>query len=115
MIRMKNESKNDFVTIIKAQMEQLATDIASLKEKVKPIAPDNAIGRLSRMEAINEKSMSEANLLKAETRVRKLEQALLRLEKDDFGECVECGSDIPLKRLKILPETTVCIECMKDS
>jgi hypothetical protein len=30
-------------------------------------------------------------------------------EKEKF--CVNCGNAIPLKRLKILPKTTTCVNC----
>ena len=58
------------------QIESTREDIASLEESVRPIAPDNAIGRLSRMEAIGAKSINEASLRKAKIRLEKLKGVL---------------------------------------
>lgn len=86
-------------------------EIKRLEEITKPISPDNAIGRLSRMEAIGEKSVNDAALRNAKLRVTKLGQALKRIEDGEYGECLECGDDISTKRLATIPEATLCIKC----
>lgn len=100
---------------LKAAIEQAITsceaDIASLEQKVEPIAPDSSIGRLSRMEAIEERSVFEANLRQAEERLEKLQRAQSRLGDDDFGYCEVCGCEIPIKRLLLIPETRRCVNC----
>ncbi len=40
-----------------------------------------------------------------------IESALSRIEDDSYGFCEECGEKIADGRLKILPFTTVCVEC----
>ena len=57
-----------------ATLEQLNGEIETLKTLVQPVAPDRAIGRLSRLEAMNEKSMNEAALRSAERRRARLGQ-----------------------------------------
>jgi len=97
--------------IIEKALVETQEDIDSLKEKTKPIPPDVAIGRLSRMEAINEKSMLEANCRTAENRLVGLKRALLRVDCDDFGCCEECGNEIPVQRILLMPETQFCVNC----
>ena len=46
--------------------------------------------------------------------LRKIRDALERLEDGTFGICEECGEEIPLKRLMARPVTTLCIECKKE-
>lgn len=46
--------------------------------------------------------------------IRKITDALERLEDGTFGICEECGEEIPLKRLMARPVTTLCIECKKE-
>lgn len=41
----------------------------------------------------------------------KIEEALQRIEDDEYGECDSCGELIGLKRLEARPVTTLCIEC----
>jgi DnaK suppressor protein len=85
--------------------------IKSLKETSKPVAPDNAIGRLTRMEAINSKSISEASLNSAKSKLVKLEIALKKIDDPDFGVCVNCENPIPHGRVMLMPESTLCVPC----
>ncbi|WP_018123422.1 RNA polymerase-binding protein DksA [Desulfovibrio oxyclinae] len=43
--------------------------------------------------------------------IKKIQQALQRIDDGDFGLCQECGDDISVPRLKARPMTTLCIEC----
>ncbi len=90
---------------------QLEKDIEELKEMVKPIAPENAIGRISRMDAINNKSINEAALRKAETKLHAMKEALKQIENSDFGLCKRCGNTIPIGRLMLRPQTKACVSC----
>lgn len=108
---MKNEQREKFRRHITGTIQSLKKDIISYKELTRPIAPDNAIGRISRMEAINSKGINEEALRKAENTMKKLEQALKVIDDDDFGICIECDEPIPFARLMILPETSLCVVC----
>lgn len=97
--------------ILRASIETTKNDLKKLEELTKPIAPDNAIGRLSRMEAINEKSVNERAVANAENKVQRLEEALHRLEKGEYGECLSCEEPISKARLKVMPESAICLKC----
>jgi len=43
--------------------------------------------------------------------IKKITQALQRIEDGEFGVCVECGDEIGIARLKARPMTTLCINC----
>lgn len=43
--------------------------------------------------------------------VKKIKEALQRIEDGQFGVCDECGEDIGFARLKARPMTTMCIKC----
>ncbi len=43
--------------------------------------------------------------------IRKIDEALKRIEDGTFGVCAECGEDIGIARLKARPVTTLCINC----
>ncbi|MGE4505367.1 MAG: RNA polymerase-binding protein DksA [Desulfovibrionaceae bacterium] len=43
--------------------------------------------------------------------VRKIQQAIQRIDDGEFGICSECGDDISIPRLKARPMTTLCIAC----
>ena len=96
---------------IKDEIEQLSIEISELEENVRPIAPENAIGRISRMDAINNKSVNEAALHKAKMRLNALENALSSIKDEDFGTCVRCGDQIPMGRLLLRPQSRSCVKC----
>ena len=93
------------------EIAQTEKQIASYKENTKPIAPDNAIGRISRMDAIVNKSVLKASLNQAEIRLNKLKYVLSKIESPDFGICIKCGETIPVNRILIMPESLHCVNC----
>ena len=46
-----------------------------------------------------------------QARLKGIENALQRMESDDFGYCYECGENISKKRLMAVPLTSMCINC----
>ena len=40
-----------------------------------------------------------------------IDDAMVRIERGDYGWCEECGEEIPLARLEVLPSATRCITC----
>jgi DnaK suppressor protein len=46
--------------------------------------------------------------------LRKVEEALRRIETGEYGICISCEKEIPAARLKILPFTLHCIECQQE-
>ncbi len=46
--------------------------------------------------------------------LKKVEEALRRIEDGTFGECTECGEDIELRRLEARPTATLCVGCKED-
>lgn len=43
--------------------------------------------------------------------IKKIDDALARLENGEFGLCDECGCEISVERLKARPVANLCIEC----
>lgn len=99
---------------IEEKLVGLDSHIKSLRETTRPVEPDNAIGRLTRMDAINAKGVSEASLRSAEEEAARLKVALKRIETDGYGICSECGEDIPVGRLMAMPASTLCVSCAED-
>ncbi|MCF7823578.1 MAG: conjugal transfer protein TraR [Candidatus Marinimicrobia bacterium] len=108
---MKNEDKLLIKARILSEIDSAHAQIIDLDELTQPIAPDDAIGRISRMEAINNKSVNEHLLDKTRLRLKKLERALTLLGKTDYGNCTSCKKPIPIGRLMMLPESKKCVNC----
>jgi DnaK suppressor protein len=43
--------------------------------------------------------------------IKEIDAALARLDDDTYGICEECNEEIPYKRLKVRPMTTLCVQC----
>jgi len=100
---------------ITQQIETLQQDIANLESLVIPIAPDVAIGRLSRMEAIAEQGVNQTKLHQSRHKLASLRQALQRLDSPEFGICEICDKPIPLARLALMQDTRTCVACLEKS
>jgi RNA polymerase-binding transcription factor len=87
--------------------------IIQYQEMTKPVAPDVAIGRISRMDAINNKSVMEASLRQAEEKLKSLNRVLAKIGSKDFGICLRCRQPIPLGRILIRPESLYCVNCAR--
>ena len=92
----------------KADLEER---IQEYRELTKPIPPSEAIGRVSRMDAINNRSVNEAALRQLETELEGLIKAMDRMRDEKYGKCLRCGEDIPTGRLMLMPGATRCVRC----
>lgn len=85
--------------------------ITEYKELTQPIEPDCAIGRVSRMDAINNKSVTESALRSAEQKLKSLERVLSLYGTPEFGRCIHCKALIPIGRILFRPESLTCVNC----
>ena len=102
-----DEIVNRFVSEIKKTQEK----ISRYEAMTQPVAPDNAIGRVSRMDAINNKGVMEAALRKARERLEGLNRHYEKLNTPEFGLCLRCKSEIPLQRIFMAPQSSFCVNC----
>ena len=111
MSNWSNEEIAQFKKKVLQKLTQLDERIIEYRELTKPIPPENAIGRVSRMDAINNRSVNQAALLQAEKQRKNLLRALDRLKEDRFGLCHQCGVRIPMGRILLMPGATNCVRC----
>ena len=92
----------------------LQNEITALEEKTKPIAPDCSLGRLTRQEMIQEQQVNEHALHEAKIRLNKLTYASTKVNKEDYGICMECEESILFERLMLVPESSHCVSCKQE-
>ncbi len=81
-------------------------------DSAKPVELDQCvIGRLSRMDALQQQAMSLEQNRRRKEQIRCINAALNRIENDDYGWCQDCGEEINQKRLEIDPAAAYCIRC----
>jgi len=80
----------------------------------KPVSLDQPIGRLSRMDALQQQSMSQASQRVAAQRLEQVKAALHRINSGGYGFCVGCEDEIEFARLQAQPEAPFCIDCQGE-
>jgi DnaK suppressor protein len=108
---MTEEEKLQLREKMEAKLNELETSIEELKEASKPQGLDNAVGRLSRMDYINNKAISESQIIKAESELNGLNRWLSLYDIAKFGKCSRCGNEININRLLLMPSSSRCIKC----
>ena len=108
---MNAEEKEILKNKIHEEIAKIEKAIVPLLDATKPISPENSIGRVSRMDAINNKGVAEAALRSAKTKLSKLQIALTKIDNVDFGNCSMCKRPIQSARLMYMPESTKCVRC----
>ena len=108
---MTEDERNEMKQLISSGIEVLKNNIAEMADSARPVSPDNAIGRLSRLEAMSSRKISEATLASLKSKLSRLEYLSTKIDDPDFGQCSMCGLQIPVKRLMAIPETTRCVQC----
>ena len=103
---------SDHVTISLSQLEQ---EIEHLEVLTQPISPDRSIGRLTRLDALNELAVNEKALASARTRRIGLQVTLSQLRSPEFGCCIHCGEPIPFARLMTVPQSKLCVSCAEQA
>ena len=82
------------------------------KDSRAPVELDQqSVGRLSRIDAMQQQSMDLAREERRRQRLAVLGAALRRVDEDEYGYCLACGEDILPERLEIDPAVTLCVSC----
>ena len=110
-----NHPELDIQAIIR-QLEDtravLIDDSLQSKESRATVMLDQqSVGRLSRMDALQGQAMAQAGEDRRQLLLRRIEAALARIGREEFGDCVECGEWISAKRLQWDPTVLKCIDC----
>ena len=108
---MEKDQIKEIEQLITIEIKKTKEQIAEYKEMSKQIEPDCAIGRVSRMDAINNKSITEAALRTSEEKLKSLNYVLTKINDTDFGNCARCGDPIPIKRIILRPQSVFCVHC----
>ena len=94
--------------------KELQEIAAASRESRRPVELDQSrVGRLSRMDALQDQAMALETERRREIELRRIDAALDRVKSGDYGYCLTCGEEIGAKRLELDPATPVCIDCAR--
>ena len=93
------------------ELEDLSELSADSRDPVE--LAQQSVGRLSRMDAMQQQAMSKATEQKRRLDLMRIEAAERRLRDGDYGYCEECDEEIPDGRLAIDPMAENCVGCAR--
>ena len=106
------------IEALKAALEGLRDELEGLlagtREAVRPVSLDEPIGRLTRMDAMQQQSMTAANRTAYDIRLQQVVQALTAMEQGRYGLCRRCEDPISVRRLEARPESPYCLGCQEE-
>jgi DnaK suppressor protein len=108
------EQLEELRAILVATKDENDRHLAASAEDARPVDLDLSIGRLSRMDALQQQHMAMARVRRVEEQQDQIRAALRRIEDGTFGECLRCGEPIAFARLRVRPEATLCKECQAE-
>jgi DnaK suppressor protein len=106
----------EILLALKAELELALEDANSSAATV--VLDQNSVGRLSRMDAMQQQNMAMANQRSLSIRLTKTQKALAAIQSGDsgsnYGYCEECGDKISQGRLEFYPESDLCLSCQSS-
>lgn len=112
MSELTNEQLKMFKNTLIENRKVLITAIEGENESSKTVELDQSkVGRLSRMDAMQNQAMTQETKLRHEEGLRKIISALSRIESGDYGYCLSCDNAISTARLEVDPAASLCIDC----
>lgn len=101
---------------LERRLAELETLDAETSDSRKPVELDqSSVGRLSRMDALQQQAMALATERRRQLERRKIRAAIQRIDDDCYGDCVRCDEEIEPERLAMDPTITLCAACMAGS
>lgn len=102
----------DFFMLLEERKSAVEDQLRKIESSTEPVVLDQqSVGRVSRVDAIQQQQMAVANKAQATQQLQRIESALRRIEEGLFGYCLDCGESITEPRLQVQPEATLCLGC----
>ncbi|WP_170449635.1 TraR/DksA family transcriptional regulator [Ruegeria arenilitoris] len=109
---MNRSELREFEILILSRLEELERSSLAGQDAQSVVELDQqAVGRLSRMDALQNQAMAKAQQTRRDLEARRLRAALDRMAEGEFGYCEDCGDDIPRRRLDLDPAASKCVSC----
>lgn len=110
---MRKDTIKKFKKIFEAQKQSIASNGGVIREEFS-VNADDRFDEIDQATTDIEQSMRMRLCNREVLYLKKINEALKRIEEGTFGECEECGEDIEVKRLEARPTATLCVACKED-
>jgi len=108
---MTKERLEHFCAVLSKLQQEIREGLQSNTQETAIVELDTAIGRLSRMDAMQNQQMALELKRRQEARLQRVERALKNVDQGKFGVCGKCKKSIDEARLEVQPDAVMCIRC----
>ena len=108
---MNPERLSHFRDRLLALEKEIQATLEASKEASGVVELDTAIGRLSRMDAMQNQQMALELRRRQEQQLQRIANALKRMDQNRYGLCGRCKQPIAEERLEIAPDVVMCVKC----
>jgi DnaK suppressor protein len=105
------ERTEDPGDVLREREQTVLAQLRANADSARPPSLDEEIGRLTRMDALQQQQMALHARRRLETQLSQVRGALARVDAGTFGKCALCGHDVSAARLALVPETPFCVGC----
>jgi DnaK suppressor protein len=99
--------------LLEYRLRDLRSDIRSAESARRGAALGGVIDRKEQAERAQIGALAEAEEQRDWGELARVERALSRLDHGGYGDCLECGEPIPIKRLLAQPAAELCVACQQ--
>jgi DnaK suppressor protein len=105
---------DEFKEQLEKRLAQIVDGADARNEQGKAAELDQSrVGRLSRMDAMQQQAMAQASTRRTELELQRIRTALQRMKSGEYGICSKCEEEIAEGRLRVDPATLLCIDCAR--
>lgn len=112
---LTRDQRDDLERNLRALRDEVRGALAAARTGGEPVDLGLPIGRISRMDAIQQQQMAQAGAAALERRLLLIDAAFASLAAETYGLCRICGGPVGFRRLKARPETPLCIRCQESA
>lgn len=113
---LTEQQLNELRSQLEQRRDNLKLQLEQSEAATQPVTLDQqSVGRVSRIDAIQQQQMAIAGKKQTAQLLRRIELALQRIEDDEYGQCMQCGESIRFARLQVQPDASLCLVCQSEA
>lgn len=111
---LTSEQLKLLIQSLKSGRQTLLDKLENSESSAKPVTLDQqSVGRVSRIDAIQQQQMAVANRQQDNQLLKLINNSLDRVDRQEYGYCLECGESIGFARLQVQPQAAFCVSCQE--
>jgi len=110
---MEPEKVQHYRKLLQNLRKEIKEYLESSKDASETVHLDTAIGRLSRMDAMQDQQMALELRRRRELQLQRITAAFERMSLGTYGQCLSCKQPISEERLELSPDAPLCVKCSR--